>query len=190
MPRTIEPVVTRFGSGDQPRFDLGDGVTLRGFVSADEAIVRDAFTDPDIVRWHHFRADTVADAAAWIERTRANWVARTKADWLIEEDGAGMGRVGLGVDSLRGTAEIAYWLLPTGRGRGLVTRCAGAITTWAHDLGVHRILLQHSVRNSASCAVAGRLGYRAEGTARQLDLHADGWHDMHQHAHVADDPLT
>ena len=64
------------------------------------------------------------------------------------------------------------------------------MTEWAHGLGVHRILLQHAVHNAASCAVADRVGYRPEGTARQLALHDDGWHDMHQHAHVAGDPLS
>ncbi len=51
MPRTIDPVVTTFGSGSQPEFDLGDGLTLRRFVAGDEWTVQVAFADPDIVRW-------------------------------------------------------------------------------------------------------------------------------------------
>lgn len=188
MPRTIDPVVTDFGSGEQPAFDLGDQLRLRPFTFGDEPIVHAAFNDPDILRWHHFRVDVTVEATAWIERARANWESGFKADWLIEERGNGLGRVGLHVDAMRGTAEVAYWLLPTGRGRGLATRGAGAVTNWAHELGFRRVLLQHSVRNAASCAVALRLGFQAEGTARQSDLHDDGWHDMHQHAHVADDP--
>ncbi len=190
MPRTIDPVVTVFGSGGQPTFHLGDGLTRRPFTPSDESIVRAAFSSPDIVRWHHFRVDTTEEATAWIDRTRTKWVEAEQADWLIEEDGVGVGRVGLHVDAMRGNAEIAYWLLPGGRGRGLVTIAAHALTAWAHDLGFHRIVLQHSVHNSASCAVAVRLGYSSEGTARQQDLHADGWHDMHQHAHVVGDSLA
>ncbi|MEP1124249.1 MAG: GNAT family N-acetyltransferase [Ilumatobacter sp.] len=190
MPRTIDPVVTAFGSVAQPTFELGDGLILRPFGFLDESIVRAAFSSPDIVRWHHFRVDTEADAVAWIERTHAKWVQEESADWLIEEGGVGVGRVGFHADALRGNAEIAYWLLPSGRGRGLVTSAAYAVTEWAHDLRFHRVVLQHSLHNPASCAVAARLGYSFEGTARQQDLHVDGWHDMHQHAHVAGDSLT
>lgn len=190
MPRTNDPVVTAFGSGGQPSFDLGHGLALRGFAPGDEATVQAAFDDPDIVRWHQFRVESVAEASEVIDRTRAQWAAGTRADWLIEQDGDGMGRVGLLVDAMRGTAEIAYWLLPGGRGRGLATMSARAVTEWAHGIGFHHIQLRHSVHNGASCAVAERLGYRFEGVSREAHFHADGWHDMHCHAHVASDPLT
>lgn len=55
------------------------------------------------------------------------------------------------------------------------------------ERGFHRVVLQHPVHNALSCAVAERLGYSFEGTARQQDIHDDGWHDMHQYAQVAGD---
>jgi ribosomal-protein-alanine N-acetyltransferase len=77
-------------------------------------------------------------------------------------------------------------VLPDARRQGLARRAVECVTRWGDEsIGVHRILLQHSVHNAASCAVALRSGYEAEGTARQQDLHADGWHDMHQQAHLA-----
>ncbi len=190
MPRTNAPVVTAFGSGDQPVFDLSGGLALRSFAPGDEAIVHAAFTDPDIVGWHQFRIESATEAHAVIEQTRSKWAAGARADWLIEEDGDGVGRVGLHADAMRGTAEVAYWLLPRGRGRGLATKSVRALTEWAHGIGFHHILLQHSVHNVASCAVAERLGYRFEGVSKESHFHADGWHDMHWHAHVAGDPLT
>ena len=58
--------------------------------------------------------------------------------------------------------------------------------TWAFEtLGLHRIEVDHSVENPASCRVATRAGFRLEGTKRGDALHADGWHDMHLHARVA-----
>ena len=48
--------------------------------------------------------------------------------------------------------------------------------------------LIHSTRNPASCRVAENAGYKLEGTKRREALHADGWHDMHLHARLIDDP--
>lgn len=39
--------------------------------------------------------------------------------------------------------------------------------------------------NAASCRVALKAGFAAEGTRRSAALHADGWHDMHLHARIA-----
>ena len=41
--------------------------------------------------------------------------------------------------------------------------------------------------NPASCRVAVKAGFREEGVRRGAALHADGWHDMHVHALLADD---
>jgi len=41
------------------------------------------------------------------------------------------------------------------------------------------------VANPASCRVAVKSGFEAEGTERGAELHTDGWHDMHLHARIA-----
>jgi RimJ/RimL family protein N-acetyltransferase len=54
------------------------------------------------------------------------------------------------------------------------------VSDWAiHQLGLHRLELEHSTRNPASCRVAEKAGYPLESTKRSQGLHADGWHDMH-----------
>ena len=79
-------------------------------------------------------------------------------------------------------------MLPAARGRNVAARALGALTEWAFSkLGLHRIELVHSVANQASCRVADKAGYLAEGTKRQQTLHADGWHDMHLHARLRTD---
>lgn len=52
--------------------------------------------------------------------------------------------------------------------------------------GFHRLHLDHSTRNHASCRVATKSGYLLEGTMRSAGLHDDGRHDMHLHARVRD----
>ena len=64
-----------------------------------------------------------------------------------------------------------------------------ALTRWGHDdLGLHRIELQHSTVNEASCRAATAAGFLPEGIRRGANLHDDGWHDMHLHAHLSSDP--
>ncbi|WP_089014553.1 GNAT family N-acetyltransferase [Micromonospora inositola] len=42
----------------------------------------------------------------------------------------------------------------------------------------------------ASYRVAQRAGFAAEGTKGGEGHHADGWHDMHLHAHLDSDAAT
>src|SRR5690606_22878961 len=86
-----------------------------------------------------------------------------------------------------GHGEISYWVLPDARRRNVATRAVIAATEWAHGVGLHRVELQHSVRNLASGRVAARAGYRPEGVRREANLHDDGWHDMRLHSHLAAD---
>ncbi len=73
------------------------------------------------------------------------------------------------------------------RGRGVATRALRAITDWMFThVGLHRVYLEHSTRNEASCRVAAGAGFLAEGTKRSAGLHLDGWHDMHLYARVND----
>ncbi|KUL29094.1 GNAT family N-acetyltransferase [Actinoplanes awajinensis] len=110
---------------------------------------------------------------------------------LGERAGGGrvVGQVGLRrIDLAEGLASISYWVLPGFRGRRFAPRALGALTIWAFDvLGLHRLELSHSTANGASCRVAVQAGYLAEGIKRSEARHADGWHDMHQHARISTD---
>jgi RimJ/RimL family protein N-acetyltransferase len=147
------------------------------------------------------------EAAAWIAGWLQRWQNETGAGWALvdlsgtprhpDNDAApapsGAGRVAgqisfRTVDLAGGVAELSYWVLPGFRGRGIAPRGLTALTTWAFtSLGLHRLELNHSTANPASCSVAVRAGYPAEGTKRAEARHADGWHDMHQHARLATD---
>ncbi|MGK0276427.1 MAG: ribosomal-protein-alanine N-acetyltransferase [Ilumatobacter sp.] len=190
MPRTVDPVISTgsFRAHPQPELNVDSTLRLRPFGPGDAASVTSAFADPDIQHWHGFRIDDADEASAWIERTHARWSSEEGVDWAIvrPSEDAVLGRIALHVNFWRGHAEVAYWVLPGARRQGLATRAVERVTRWGHEwLGANRILLQHSVSNIASCAVALCSGYEIEGTARSQDLHADGWHDMHQHAHLA-----
>jgi RimJ/RimL family protein N-acetyltransferase len=172
---------------DEPT--LRGELLLRPWRDADAPVLANAYGDPAIRRWHA-RSMTEDEARDWIRQRAERWSAETGADWAVTAGGTLVGRVGLRtVDLAEGRAEMAYWTLPAARGHGLAGRALGCLTRWCTDeLGLHRLELLHAIENTASCRVAEKSGYRYEGTLRQSVPHADGFHDMHLHAHLATDP--
>ncbi len=193
MPRLIPPVVEAGSMAEsvQPDLTVDQGCLLRPWRTNDAATAVLAFTDPDIQRWHFRRIDDLDEARTWIESTHVGWTAESSANWAVVEAGAEepVGRVGLTkVDLASGWGEVSYWVLAAARGRDLATQAVMTLASWAFEaLGLHRLEIEHSVDNPASCRVAIRAGFAAEATLRSALLHDDGWHDMHLHAKVRDD---
>lgn len=180
-----------FAGSDQPEIAVRQGVVSRPWRLDDAGAVMEAFAYPEIQRWHVRRADSVEEAAEWITARQRGWAAESELSWAVAEQQAGtlLGRMTLGGVKLHdGSAGLAYWMAPAARGRGLCTQAAQVLCRWAFGVaGFHRIGLEHSTANQASCRVAVKAGFLAEGIRRGSALHADGWHDMHVHARLATD---
>jgi len=191
MPLLVDPVLAAGALArlEQPALPGGDFV-LRPWREPDAPAVTAAYQDPGIQQWHA-RSLTLAEAEEWVAQWPGRWRAETGAGWAIADttDGAALGQISLRRITLAdGLAEISYWVLPAARGRRLAARALTVLGGWAFGaLGLHRIEVNHSTRNPASCRVAERAGFPAEGTKRSEVLHADGWHDMHLHARLAGD---
>lgn len=62
-------------------------------------------------------------------------------------------------------AEFGYWLDGGQEGRGIVTRCVGALMDYAiTNMGVERFVIGCAVDNLRSRAIPERLGYRLHAT--------------------------
>jgi ribosomal-protein-alanine N-acetyltransferase len=159
---------------------------LRPFHFDDVFWVRDAYADPAMRMWHRKDLRPPAAAEAWVAaqaRSPVTWAAVRPAD------GQPLGQVALrAVDVQEGSAMCGYWVVPEHRGEGVAVRALSLVVahTFEH-IALHRLELTHSVHNQPSCKVAERAGFRLEGTKRSQLRHADGWHDMHLHARIADD---
>src|SRR3712207_1926982 len=107
------------GAREQPHID-GAGLVLRPWRPADADVLVAAFADPDIRRWHA-RTMTRDEALEWIASWPERWGAETGADWAVTADGdTVLGRIGLRhLDLVDGVGEVAYWVLPAARGRGV-----------------------------------------------------------------------
>jgi len=180
------------------RIELDD-VVLRPFVDSDEEAVAEALQDPDILRW---TAGTAVIRSPADQRAR-RWLAPRIDAW---ERGAAifaiadrttdraLGNVALrDVHRVPDQAVAAYWVSPAARGRGLGARALDTVARWGfapEGLNLHRISLDHSLINQASCHVALRAGFRLEGTMRDYFVEPSGErHDSHLHARLASDTV-
>jgi RimJ/RimL family protein N-acetyltransferase len=190
VPRLVEPAVPpgSLARLRQPVLELDD-LVLRPWRASDASVVVLAYTEPDIQRWHA-RSMTDAEARAWIGAWPERWALETGAGWAIAGASGPLGQISLHwVHLTDGIAEVSYWVLPAARRRRVATRALCGLSEWVFDdLGLHRIELNHSTLNPPSCRVAENAGYAFEGIKRSEALHRDGWHSMHLHARLADDP--
>ena len=163
-----------------------DELVLRPWQLADVPDVVAAYQDPGVQRWH-VRTMSTDEATAWVESWAQNWHRESAAGWAVTDGSRLLGRTGFRMlDPFEGLGEAAYWTTPAARGRGVAGRALNAVTVWMFTVGFHRLELQHSTANEASCRVAGKAAYEYEGTKRRHGLHTDGWHDMHVHARLND----
>lgn len=162
---------------------------LRPWETCDAPTFLSAYQDEEIRRWHTRRPSSESRVREWFDAYRQDWEREKGGHWAVTRDGGEvLGRIALGsVNFDEGMAGVGYWVLPTARGAGVASHALSALSAWALDgMGFHRLYLEHSTRNHASCRVATKSGYLPEGTKRSAGLHDDGWHDMHLHARVRD----
>ncbi len=121
--------------------------------------------------------DTAREALQRYADLRAADTAWVHGLWL---DGKLVGGVlTLNFDAAAGTCELGCWLEPAGTGRGLVTRAMRVLIDWAvEERGIHRVEWVAASGNTASVAVARRLGMTRDGVRREAHLHHGVRHDL------------
>jgi len=150
---------------------LTDGVVrVRPPVLADVAAIVAACDDPEMARWLPRLPSPYGprDAETWIAGA-ATWWAEGSAATFVLEDAMRDGVVGaLSFEpSDRGGMEIGWWLAPSARGAGRMTRALRLVATWA--LGPAGVGSLHALirpENAPSIAVAERAGFRRTALLR------------------------
>lgn len=91
------------------------------------------------------------------------------------------------LDHENASGAVGYWLTSRAEGHGLMTRAVARLLDLAFGrLGLHRVELRAAVRNRPSRALAERLGFRHEGTARGVQILRDRHMDHAVYAMVAE----
>lgn len=183
---------------------IAAGLTLRPWSAGDAPAVLAAFAEPEMERQAGAVISTGEDAAAWVRARQDHWQAGSAYSFAaVANDGGADGGVGGGagggdvmggvmvssVDRRHLTGWVSYWTTAAARGGGVATSACLALSEWAFsDLGLFRLELGHRVNNPASCQVASRAGFRAEGLERQKLLYDGVRYDVELHARLATDP--
>lgn len=165
------------------------GPCLRPWIASDAGALREAFlTTPDLgTQLGGADLSTIAAAEAHIAGPLADDDGHRA--WAIVDGGIAVGSVGVSaIDRRHDTAWLHYWLAGSGRGRGLATRALAGAAAWAFADGLVRLELGHRVNNPASCRVATRAGFRAEGIERAKLRYGDERFDVERHARLETDP--
>jgi RimJ/RimL family protein N-acetyltransferase len=132
-----------------------------------------AGTDPDIVKWNGVSPTFTADAAGELIALRQRqWGEDRRATFAIaNEDDQPGGYLSVRFTWHQGIAEVGYWLLPTHRGRGLMTDSVRSMRDWVFDtLAIARLQIAVQPGNPASESVPLRLGFTREGLLRSWDI--------------------
>jgi RimJ/RimL family protein N-acetyltransferase len=192
MPLSTPPAIPvgALAVNPQPVLTGSDDLVLRPWDMSDVPVFLAAYRDPIIQQWHTRQPTSEDQVRDWFTRYRENWERETGASWAVTRGGGEvLGRVAIGSLNLDdGDAGCAYWTLPAARGAGVASQALTAVSSWAFgEAGFHRLHLDHSTRNLASCRVAVKAGFALEGTKRSAAVHADGRHDMHLHARISTD---
>lgn len=148
-------------------------ITLRPWTPDDAADLSRAWGDPAITRWTGTppRADEEA-ARRWIEGDVDRRARGLSLDLVIDVAGEVVGEVGLAdLDVVAGTAEIGWWIHPGHRGRGLASRSAELLASWAlAELHVESIVARCHPANPASGGVARAAGFVQESRADEVEV--------------------
>ncbi|MFJ3232376.1 GNAT family N-acetyltransferase [Streptomyces sp. NPDC086787] len=178
----------------------GEGLRLRHWDPDSDADVADWLrgrSDPEFLRWN---TPLLAVADFESARTAMRDYARKEAEGTCAhfrvgdaDSGAALGHIGLNtIDRVIRSGRVGYWVLPEARGRLVATRALALVSRWAFtELDLHRLELGHAVGHAASCRIAQKCGFPAEGTLRGAMFGSgrfDVFRDEHLHARLATDP--
>lgn len=135
-----------------------DAAALFALVDANRSYLR------QWLPWLDFNTE-VAHSAAFIAESCTLMSAGTGLVSLIYHQGELVGTIGYNsIDREISRAEIGYWLAQHAQGRGIMTRCAAALTAYAFDtLDLETVHIAAAVENLGSRAIPERLGFEYTG---------------------------
>lgn len=154
---------------------LGGGVVVRPFEPGDAGELAAAI-DRDrarLRRWLSWvdSSRTESDAAEFCDRAADAAYRGIGLHCGVFAGAAVVGGVGAEIDAVDLAAEIGYWVAGSRAGTGLATRAVAALVD--HLIvgeELRRVTIEAATGNTASRALALRLGFRHEGTLREAGL--------------------
>lgn len=141
----------------------------------DRPALVEAFADDEHSRYIvNYNVRNLAEAGQYVKQRSAEWRRGERCSWAIAEPTTGelLGEIGLKELNLgRGTAEVALWVHPAARGRGISVTAVSTVVRFGFGaLGLREVAYRHHPDNSASAAVAKRCGFTRIGIGEDPNL--------------------
>jgi RimJ/RimL family protein N-acetyltransferase len=168
-----------------------DGVRLRPWRDDDRASLVEAGNDPLVREWipETPLPRSSDDASGYLLFVRLAHAEGRRVGWCVADAATDQPLGSIGVFDFEDsgddvTAQLGYWSLPAGRGRGSMTTGLRLACDWLlrtrddGGFGARRLYLLTSVGNTASRRLAERSGFEHVGTERQSGPDSGGgWAD-------------
>lgn len=179
MTRVAEPVTS-------------EGLLLRPWWPSDVPAVLRAFAPAEMARQSGRPVTTPGEAEEWIAGRERERAAGTGYAWAVVREDAVLGCVAVtAVNRVHDSGWVSYWTTEDARGAGVAAAGVRALAGWAFgDLGLYRLELGHRTNNPASCKVAERAGFAAEGVERGKLRYGELRYDVERHARLATDRVN
>lgn len=153
-------------------------LTLRRFTVDDAQQMYDNWAkDPRVTRFLSWPPHSSPEATAALLR---DWVTHYEKpdhyNWVMEYEGRCIGSVSVVRQSERDeAAELGYCMGADYWNKGLMTEAVKAVLSFLlQEVGFHRVVIRHAVKNPASGKVAQKCGLTYEGTEREAFKDAKG----------------
>jgi ribosomal-protein-serine acetyltransferase len=121
---------------------------------------------------------TSEETRLFTARAQARWVLREGLEMVVLDRQSGRVLGGTGIPRLDWKVrsfEVGYWLRTSAEGHGFMREAVQLLTRMAfRNLAANRVEIYDNPRNTRSCNVALRLGFKLEGTLRNSALDGDG----------------
>ncbi|AMW11505.1 hypothetical protein A4E84_19620 [Streptomyces qaidamensis] len=153
-----------------------DGRRLRTLTPEDAPLLVEATAaETSRALWGPYPAGPYSPAQAQGALRDWDLVGKRQVSYGVVDDGRLLAALGLMMDEEQGV-ELAYWVRPEHRRRGIALSAVRLLTEWAHrDVGVPRLWLEIDPDNIGSQRLASKAGYRLE---KRLPRHCRSWvHD-------------
>lgn len=154
---------------------------LREFTSDDVGAVHRLFSDDRVTRQLSFDNRDREQIAAMLDGVLIRAQADPRVEYYLavtlKDSGELVGSARLGLDGVK-AGKLGYSIHPDHWGHGYATEAARAIIGFGfNQLQLHRVSAAIGPENSASLAVAERLGMTLEGTIRDHVFTNGAWRD-------------
>lgn len=156
-------------------YAVDDGLTLEVMVPAhaDELFRLTDANRAHLRNWLPWLDDiqSVEDTKRFIELTRMQLAENNGFQTVLRAEGALTGVLGHhGIDWMRRTTSLGYWLSAAAEGRGLMTRSCRVLVDHAfREFALERVEIRCAVENVKSRAIPERLGFRFERTLQKAE---------------------